>query len=366
MQATSIKKLDFVFNQLIERITTGYWKVGDKIPNEGVLATEFHCSRGTISKAIARLTHEGMVERRTRAGTRVTLSTAGCGHQALNLDALAFIYPSDQHEAIWRIVRGFQQAAHLSQQRTLMLSTGTDFRKEAEIVGRLGEFSVKGAAIYPVLPEPRDQVYYAQMILSCPFPVILVELNLPGVARPSVVVDGLHAGYTVTKHLLNQGLRKIGFLSNYIWAPFMRDRYLGYRQAMEEAGIPEEKKRVRLDSNMHPVFDNPLEDPTRIAAEYLAENSDIEGIVCGNDWFAHGCLIAASRANISVPNRLKIIGIDDFQSLPASTPLLTTYRIPYEKMGQIAFETLEAQIKDPCMPPIEKQLRGELIIRQSA
>lgn len=366
MQSESLKKLDHVYQQLEHRITTGFWKVGERIPTEAELAVEFRCSRGTVSKAVARLTHEGMVTRKTRAGTIVTRNTLDTKNPAIDLNACAFICPSDQHEGIWRIARGFQHGAHQANRRTIVLTTGAEFRKEAEIISHLAEFNVKGAVIYCVIPNSTEEIRYAQVIQSCPFPVVLVELNLHGTGRPAIVADGLHAGYTVTRHLLQQGLREIGFLCNYSWVPYMRDRYLGYRQAMDEAGLKINSDHVLLDPCMHPSYDNSLEEPTQMATGYLKTHPTLQGIVCATDFLAHGCLLAARDLGIEVPRQLKVVGIDDFQSLRSTDIALTTYHIPYEAMGEAAFHTFDTCLQTGQSHPSEQQLRGHLVVRDSA
>lgn len=374
MITESQKKADFVFTELERRIAEGVWKIGDQIPTEAELSEEFACSRGTVSRAIARLSHEKLVERRTRAGTRVVQRPQaggrgrnGNGH-SLDLDACACIYPSAKHEGIAMIVQGFQSAANEARQRVMMLTTGMDFRKEAEIVGRLGEFNVRGAVIYPVICSPQDQVYYMQMILACPYPVVMVGVNLPGVNRPGVVSDGQHAAYAMTRRLLDQGLRRIGYLSNYAWVPSTRDRYLGYRQAMSEAGIHDDTL-AHLESRMHPRHDNPLEEPTQIAREFFdrmwtRHPEGLEGIVCAEDFLAHGCITAAAERGLrvsSAPGDLKLTGIGGFRNLPPLEIPLTTCRMPFVQMGAVAFRILREQISGTYDGPLETILRGEPI-----
>jgi GntR family transcriptional regulator, arabinose operon transcriptional repressor len=365
MQGTTLNKMDRVFGELEQRILNGHWKAGEQIPTEAQLANEFHCSIGTVSKAIARLTHLEMVERRTRAGTRVI---HGTGKQSgSSLDACAFIYPNHQHEGISRTVWGFQQAANQEQRRTLMLPTGTDFRKEAEIIGRLGEFNVRGAVVYPVIPTPKDQIYYRQMIMACRFPIVLVGINLPGTGCPAVISDGQHAGYTMTQHLLKQGLTRIGFLANYAWVPSTRDRYLGYRLAMTEAGLNGEGDDVLLETSMNPNFDNLLDEPTRLARTYLEPRTNLEGVVCANDFLAHGCLTVARELGLDVPRQIRIAGIDGFDTLPQTSPALTTYRMQFEEVGRRAFLRLSGMkgISADGLP-LETLVPGEIVVRESA
>ena len=369
MQAESVKKLDQVYAEIESRLVSGKWKVGERIPTESQLAEEFGCSMGTVSKAISRLTHSyaGVLERRTRGGTRVMrdIRESTSGAPSLDLDACAMVFPGEPHEGIWAVVRGFQQAAQAVGRRTVMLTSGPDVRKEAEIIGRLSEFDVKGAVVYPIIPEPRDQVLFAQMVLACRFPIVFADVNLPGVGCPAVIVDGFHAGYTMTRHLIDQGLRKIGFLANYAWVTSTRDRYLGYRRAMEESGIDVNDGWVRLDPAMHPNFSNPMAEPFRIARDYLRGCGDVEGVVCANDFLALGCLGVAKEMGISVPGRLRVVGIDNFSAAANSEPALTTYRSPHEEIGRRSFEILNAQIKGAQPQVLENQVRGEIVVRAS-
>ncbi|XHR30927.1 MAG: substrate-binding domain-containing protein [Chthoniobacteraceae bacterium] len=367
MQSEPSTKQEMIFSSLQSRIVRGEWGFGAQIPTEDELAAEFHCSRGTVGRAVARLVQEGLVERKTRMGTRVIRNSIIPHNTAtIDLDACAFIYPADQHEGVWRTGRGFERAAYAAERRTLMLSTGSDFRKEAEIVGRLAEFDVKGAVLFPVTLDPSQMIYYAQMIHSCPFPVVLVELNIAGLGRPSVVVDGLHAGYTMTRHLLRQGAKRIGFFANYAWTSSIRDRYLGYRQALEDAGLPENREWVMMEPTMTPNFEDPFEETIALGSRYLEKSGDLEGVVCSSDYCALGVIRSAQARGISVPESLKVTGVDDFAIAASSKIPLTTYHVRYEDIGIKAFETLNTLMRGEPLDFLEIQVRGELVARQSA
>ncbi|XHR31173.1 MAG: LacI family DNA-binding transcriptional regulator [Chthoniobacteraceae bacterium] len=360
----SPKKHEAIYERLRQEILTGKWPMGAKLPKEAEMARLLGCSIGTLSKAVGLLVHEGLVERRPRAGTQVLRNTIESAGAAARLDAFAFIYPGEQHEGIWRLVKGFNDAACEEQRRVVMLSTGPDYQKEAEMLGRLSEFDVKGAVIYPVMSSPEDQIHFSQMLLATKFPLVLAEVSLPGLGYPAVVADGLHAGYTMTRHILGQGKKRIGFFSNYSWIPFMRDRYLGYRCALNEAGIPEQAQWVMLEGSMHPDFADPLREPTELARGFLRNCGKLDGVVCANDFLAFGLIHAAREMGIRVPEDLKVTGIDDYAMAPLGILPLTTYRIPYEAMGRKAFERLSEACSQTLI--LETQLKGSLVVRQSA
>lgn len=359
------KKVTAIYSSLREEIVSGKWAVGSKLPKESEIAKRFESSLGTVSKALALLVHEGLVERRARAGTTVTYGLQdGSANQ---LDTFAFIYPSEQHEGIWRTVKGFQDAAREAGRRVMMLTTGLDYQKEAEYVSRLSEFDVRGAIIYPIIPTPQTQVQFSRLLVESKFPIVLAEVNLPGLGCPSVVIDGFHAGYTMTRHMISRGARLIGFFSNFAWAPFMRDRYQGYRWALEEAGMKEPANGVYLDSAMNPNFQDPLAEPTAMAHSFLERAGKLDAVVCADDFLALGCITAAQQRGLSVPKHLWVSGIDDYSALGTTCGVpLTTYRIPFEEMGCLSFQLLDEVVKNTNSAPKEHQVRGELIVRKSA
>lgn len=359
------KKLQAIYSQLREGIVSGEWPTGTKLPNETEIAQRFDCSLGTVSKALALLVHEGFVERRARAGTTVIYGSVDPA--ASQLDAFAFIYPSEQHEGIWRTVKGFQDAAREVGRRVVMLTTGLDYQKESEFIARLSEFDVRGAVVYPFIPTPQDQVHFSQLLVESKFPVVLAEVNLAGLGSSSVGIDGFHAGHAMTKHMISRGKTQIGFFANFAWTPSIRDRYQGYRWALEEAGMGEPTGGVYLNSAMHPNFQDPLAEPTAMAHAFFDQAGKLDSIVCADDFMALGCLAAAQERGWCVPNDLLVSGIGDYSALTASCQVpLTTYRIPFEEMGRRSFGILDKILSSETSQPEECLIRGEIIVRKSA
>lgn len=367
MQVGSNSKIEKVYRILVERISLGRVPVGECLPTEFELAAEFGCGRNTVSQAITRLVHEGLVERRRRTGTRVLRNSMSSGKPSVELDAFAFIYPSDRHEGGWRIVNGFQDAARQCDRRVVTLTMGADYNKEMELVSRLAEFDVKAAAIYPIVTSPEIQMRLSGLLLESKFPIVLVETNLTGLGRPSVGVANFHAGYTMTQYLLGAGLSRIGFLANNSWMSSVAERYRGYQWALEEAGKTSDSGRVALlEPEMHPNFEDALQEPTDLANRYLDMHPDVEGVVCSQDFIARGLILAAQARGLRVPKDLKVTGIDDFAKQAENEVPLTTYHVPFEEIGRKVFAMLDALQQNKTIPELETQVRGQVVVRKSA
>ncbi|AHF89823.1 GntR family transcriptional regulator [Opitutaceae bacterium TAV5] len=381
----SSRKVSAVHAALRGQIATGEWAEGDTLPTETELAARFDCSISTISKAVGLLAHEGLVERRRRAGTRVisskttfASSAATANDQAspplTDLGSVAFIYPAERHEGIWREARGFQDAAHDGGQRVMLLSTSLDFHKEAEFMTRLDEFAVRGALVWPNLFSAEAQAAFVKATTSARYPIVLTSPNPLGLDCPVVTLDGFHAGYTPTRHLVERGARRIGYLSARSRSASMRERYLGYRKAVEEAGITPAPEWVCLDSSMNVDLTNPMEEPEAMAATYLQAASagapdGIDAVVCSTDFLAVAVIEVARRTGLRIPHDLRVTGMDDSELAARSSVPLTSYRIPYEEIGATGYRVLHDALAGQLprsAGPVEHLLRGMLTQRDSS
>lgn len=60
-----------ILAELEERILSGEWPPGHRIPSEHALAALFDCSRMTVNKVLTQLVQAGLIERRRKAGSFV-------------------------------------------------------------------------------------------------------------------------------------------------------------------------------------------------------------------------------------------------------------------------------------------------------
>src|SRR5258705_6488594 len=62
-----------ILSDISERIVSGDWPPGHRIPFEHELSAEYNCSRMTVNKALSQLAKAGLIERRRRSGSFVRL-----------------------------------------------------------------------------------------------------------------------------------------------------------------------------------------------------------------------------------------------------------------------------------------------------
>lgn len=196
-------------------------------------------------------------------------------------------------------------------------------------------------------------------------PMVTIDENVrPGV--PSVNIDDRGGARAAVQHLLDLGHTRIGILalgargsapdgdlSTVTDAYPNRERMLGWREALEAAGIT---PTIRLA----PYW-------PRVAAEESAHDlltsSDVTAVVCFSDMFAVGVLRAAESLGRSVPGDLSVVGFDDNPVTSTTRPPLTTVRQDIAEKGRRAVALLVDALAGRS--PEAVILPASLIVRQS-
>lgn len=187
-------------------------------------------------------------------------------------------------------------------------------------------------------------------------PMVLVNGRPDDLAGiPAIAADDRHAVGTAVSHLTALGHRQIGLLSGPERMIPSQRKLAGYREALTEAGIDEERVVGAAYS---------IEGGHAGATELLAEG--VTAIVCASDSMAVGALRAARDAGLSVPDDLSVVGFDDTVLARCVTPTLTTSRQPVTGMAHEVVAKLMDQISQRPTNLTEFLFRTDLIVRRSS
>lgn len=196
-----------------------------------------------------------------------------------------------------------------------------------------------------------------QALQSAGLPVILIDTMVDGM--PCVGIDDVSAGQLATRHLLELGHRRIGFIgdSGEYTAPFnftsSLERQRGYRLALAAAGLSPHPGDERV--GFHGRFEARV-----LARELLAEPDPPTALFAASDTQALGVLEAARDLGIPVPSALSVVGFDDIDA--AEYLGLTTVRQPLYETGARGTELLFMMIAGQ-LPTITERLPVELVVR---
>jgi DNA-binding LacI/PurR family transcriptional regulator len=212
---------------------------------------------------------------------------------------------------------------------------------------------VDGMLIISLPPTDRQAERFARSTI----PTVLVDAYHPDLC--CIVTDDIEGGQKVTEFLIELGHRKIAFLGDYLETPFhpsMRYRYQGYRQTLENAGIPFVDQYLVEGHNDRTTA-------RKLARQLLTLNDPPTAIFAGCDIQAIGVLDTAREMGIQVPDDLSIIGYDGIRD--AEYLNLTTVEQHLFDSGiegvRLLLKALEHSMDSPC----REYIPIKLVVRQT-
>jgi LacI family transcriptional regulator len=190
-------------------------------------------------------------------------------------------------------------------------------------------------------------------------PMVLVDLSHPGVTH--VYTDDIEGGRMATRHLLELGHRRIGFVGDFSDNPFgftsSAHRCAGFQESMRRAGLEVPPEYVMEGEHSRDVA-------VRMATELLDLPEPPTAIFAASDTQAFGVLEAAAAAGVEVPGKLSVIGFDDIEV--AAYVGLTTVRQPLRYSGARGAQLLlDLAESGAAAEPVVEKLRLDLIVRRT-
>lgn len=222
---------------------------------------------------------------------------------------------------------------------------------------------VRGRIDGVVLPPPLcDHEAMIEALRAAGIPAVAVATGRAPASVAAVRIDDSAAAYEMTRHLITLGHNRIGFIKGHPNLSASEERYLGYRQALKEAGIALDDDLV---AQGYFTYRSGLDAAERI----LALDTPPTAIFASNDDMAAATVAIAHRGGLDVPSDLTVCGFDDTSLATTIWPELTTIRQPISAMSRAAVDLLVRQIKGQRNKSSEEAphmlLDYELVRRQS-
>jgi len=361
MPAPRRPKHQVIYDALAGEIVGGRLAPGQRLPTEVDLVGQFHASRPTVTRAMQRLVAEGLVERRTRAGTFVRKAT----HPATKL--LGLIIPglgeTEIFEPICSQIAAEATASHCalvwghaSKPGATACGEQTIALAESYVRQRVG-----GVFFAPVeLTSDRKSVNeaVASLLDEAGIPVVLLDRDIVPHPQRSrfdlVAIDHRRAAHTLVADLVAQGERRIYFVARPLSAPTIGLRIAGYRDALRDAGIEPNPRWVQFGDPADPAFVRQLVRGGRGAA-----------FVCGNDVTAANLLHTLDELGVEVPRDARVAGFDDVRYARLLRVPLTTIHQPCRALGTMAMRAMRERIEHPGLPARDILLAASLVHRRS-
>jgi DNA-binding LacI/PurR family transcriptional regulator len=172
----------------------------------------------------------------------------------------------------------------------------------------------------------------------------------------SVGGDNFDGGAKATRHLIEQGRKRIAFLGDPD-LPEVMLRHRGYEHALREAGMQPDPRLLLKQ----PFEANMASDAVR---RLVADGAAFDALFACSDVLAVAAIHALRSSGRSVPRDVAVVGYDDVEWARHAEPPLTTIRQPFANAGAEIVDALLLQLSGQKVPP--RTLRVELVVRNSS
>ncbi len=204
--------------------------------------------------------------------------------------------------------------------------------------------------------EPSDEIISVLEKEAMPFIVFGRRVNNPNVSF--IAPDNQDGAFRLTMHLIEQGHQRIGFTTRPQLGTLSKDRFAGYCQALQEAGISFDPQLV-VETFIEP------RSGCRALETLLKLSDPPTALFAFYDLMAVDAAQAAQERGLRIPEDIAIAGFDGLRSSLITTPSITTVQQPLQDMAQRATEILLSRIQDKDQPPESHILPVQLIVRGS-
>jgi len=350
-----------IYDSLKQAITVGEYRAGQRLPTESELVKTFSTSRVTVNRALRELQLGGFIDRRVGSGSYV------CASATQDYTFGLLIPDLGKTEIFEPICRGMAEA-QVGREQVLLWGRSPGPSQDVETQARelcqqwIAK-KVSGVFFAPLeLTGDKDKINerIAELFIASDIPVVLLDRDVvPYPERSSydlIGIDNRRAGYVVTSHLVGAGCKRLIFVGRHRSAPSCVARSVGFRDALQDAGI-----EFRTEFVQHQTDPSSEEEVRRIMSEL---NPD--GIVCSNDFTAAQLMRTLERLSVSVPDDVKMVGFDDVKYANLLSVPLTTIHQPCADIGAAAIRTMVERIHNPKLPSRDILLNFGLVVRESS
>lgn len=192
-------------------------------------------------------------------------------------------------------------------------------------------------------------------------PIIFLDHVSRIAESTSVIIDNVQCGYMATKHLIEQGCRRIAHITSPLQHTIYSDRYKGYRDALNE-------HKIRVDEKWLVIAGPTEEESGEAAKKILALKPLPDGVFITDDLAAAVVMRHLLDKGIRVPQDIAVVGFNNDVIGKLINPTLSTVNYPGKEMGEAAAKILINRLKgsDNGGSISTVSMRAEMVIRESS
>lgn len=322
------------------------------------IAESLGLSASTVSRALADspLTNED-----TRRRVKAYASEVGYRGNAVarNLrtqrsQTIGVIVPRFDSKFMSACLAGMEEVAREHGYVLLITQSQESSQREEENLTLLLNKRVDGILVS--LTREESDLNYFRSYRDRQVPLVFFD-RVPGQpGYTSFAIDNEGMAYEATRHLLEQGCRKLVHLTIPSCLDVYRDRAKGFERAIRET----------KDCHGEVIYLDELDlEYGRISAKKILENG-ADGVFAANDLAATGCLQELRQRGCRIPEDVAIVGFNNEEVVSTVCPNLSSVDYPGRETGQRAINEILKILDGGKNSGTLTVMPSRLIIRESS
>jgi len=328
------------------------------------IAKYLNISATTVSRglkdhpAINKNTRKKIAEAARHLGYRS--NTFASSLRSRKTNTIGVIVPRLNSYFMSSVLAGMENAAN-QENYNLIISQSLE-SAEKEIANAHTMFNKRVDGLLASLAYDTENIDHFDPFFKKGIPVIFFDRIYPHNDSTCIVIDNYRAAYDITKHLLDQGCRKVMHLGGNLLRNVYADRLKGYKKALKDYNVPfDEKKMVSISKLTE-------EAGTKAAEHILKMSVKPDAVFSANDTAAVYCMMKLKEAGIRIPEDIAFAGFNNDPISKIIEPNLTTVNYSGYDIGETAVNILINHLNGIANVKTTNMiiLRSDIIIRASS
>ncbi|SDH17790.1 LacI family DNA-binding transcriptional regulator [Chitinophaga filiformis] len=327
------------------------------------IARELNISATTVSRGlqdhptISKKTKKKIFELAEQLGYRSNHFARSLRNQKTN--TFGIIVPRLNSHFMSSVIAGIENAANEHGFSLLIAQSSESSVKEASSVRTMFDSRVDGLLVS--LAVDTTELNHFEHFFKKNIPVIFFDRVMPHENSVNILIDNRQAAYNATRHLIEQGCRRIMHITAPTLQNVYKDRLKGYKEALGE-------HKIKFREDYVVITNLSQEAGAEVAKSILKMKTLPDGVFVSNDSCAVGCMLALKEQGIRIPEDIAFAGFNNDPVTQVIEPHLTTINYSGYEMGQVAARHLINHVKDVSFVSSTNTiiLRSELIVRASS
>lgn len=328
-----------IVKDIKKKISTGKLETGQQLKTHKELAKEYDVSLITVKSALSSLIDDGYLFSRVGKGTFV--ANKEDTPTISQHDSVGLVLQDLKNPFFSLIAHMVEETAYSKRYNLLLSNSSSKIEKEEGQITHFKKMGVKGLIIATFRKKPHAPEIIRNLHNE-DYPYVMVSY----VADEDIWYVGTdHEGgaHMATKHLIDLGYTKIGYINSHTNNALGEVRHTGFKRALKEYDIV-----YNPDFNLRPSFPNTLsgfDSGYKLGDDFDKLENKPEAYFSYNDLTALGFIKRIQELGYRVPEDVAVVGFDDIDQADYANVPLTTIHQPVEKIGAAAIDTLINRIE---------------------